>query len=101
MQRLGFQLVKHTKAHIQIRIGIVIDIHRPNKGFARVKVKLFHLVLPRLMHIDCVFVQQHGYGKAIHLPDHTMVLWIGDVNDHKIFSGSRAQADFAGGKILR
>ena len=53
------------------------------------------------MHIDGVFVQQHGHGVAVHFADDPVTGRVSDVNDDEVLAGGRAQGNFAGGEILR
>ena len=52
------------------------------------------------MHVDGILVQQHGHGIPIHFANDPMMRRIGDVNNHKVFTGGGTQGNFRCREIL-
>ena len=89
-----FQLVQNVQAHVHIRVGIIVHVHGADKGLAGVVVQLLHLILPGLVHINGVFVQQHGNGETVHFANDPVMGRIGNVDDDEVLRRSAAQGNF-------
>ena len=84
-------------AHLRVanRVGVIIHIHALDVGFAFFEIQMLHVVLLAAVDINGFFV--HGGQRAgkIHFADHRRRA--GNIDNHEIVAGDRAQADGIGG----
>ncbi len=76
-------------------IGVIVDVHLFDVGFTFLKVEMLDVKLLAAVNVDGLFVNEgQGAGKIDFADD---VGRAGDVDDHKIVAGHRAEADGIGG----
>ena len=99
--RRFFELIQHLQRGGQVRVGIIAHVHRTDVGLFVVEIQILHLILPAFMHINCILMQKHGHGEAIHFADDPVLLGVGNIHDQEILVAGGAQGDARLGEFLR
>src|SRR6266436_5316689 len=77
------------------RIGVVVDANVLDVGFALFEIEMLDVVLLAAMKVNGFFVKEHQRTRKIDLAND---VWrAGDIDNHEIVAGYRAQADGIGG----
>ena len=80
-------------------IGEIIGIDAAHVRLAAFVIEALHLILPRLVQVDRLFVQRGQRRREGDFRDHLVIA--GDIHHHEIVARDRAQADRVGGIGVR
>src|SRR5882762_1223068 len=93
--RLGGGDFEDTHLRVSNSVGVVVDVDALDVGFAFFEVEMLNVVLLAAVKVNGFFVKEDQRTGEIDFADH---VWrAGDVDNHEIVAGYRAQADGIGG----